>query len=393
LSNKKLKQIKTAKEVADVVPAAEQPAKTTVGNPALTKTLADLNKKFNCQMVGLYKDLKEDAKKVKKVSTGIMTLDEALGGGLPLGRIVEIYGPEAGGKTVTATYLAIQVQKILHKAVAVIDLEHTFDAEVAELNGLDIENLILAAPDSGEQAFEIVEALVRCGQVGLIVFDSVASATPQSELEKDIFDSVIGSLARLMSTCLKKLVPIVRQSECTVVFINQLREKVGVMYGNPETQPGGRALKFYSSIRIDVRPDGYLNDTGKSQAEMKEAAGHKIKAYIRKNKVGRPFKTAEFDLYYGVGIDLEKDVIKMGIAKGVIEKCGAWFSYISNDGELIKLQGEDNITNALKEKKLIDEVRERVLQVINKEQEREPEFLEGDDNGDDEEAIPDSKYC
>ncbi len=268
---------------------------------------------------------------VSAVPTGSIALDLALGiGGLPKGRIIEIYGPESSGKTTLALSVVAQVQKQEGQA-AFIDAEHALDPVYAKALGVDIENMLVSQPDSGEQALEICDALVRSGAVDIIVIDSVAALVPQQEIDGDMGASHVGLQARLMSQALRKLSGTIAKTNCIVIFINQLREKVGVMYGNPETTTGGRALKFYASVRIDIR---------KSEALKKgtEVYGNRVKCKIVKNKVAPPFTVAEFDILYGQGISKSSEILDMGVTLGILEKSGAWFYY---DGNRIG-QGKEN---------------------------------------------------
>ena len=271
------------------------------------------------------------------IPTGCLSLDIALGiGGLPCGRIVEIYGPESSGKTTVALHCIAQAQKAGGIA-AFVDAEHALDPVYAKKLGVDLDNLYVSQPDTGEQALDITDALVRSGAVDLIVIDSVAALTPKAEIEGDMGDTYVGLQARLMSQALRKLTGIINKSHTCVIFINQLREKVGVMFGNPETTPGGRALKFYASVRIDVRKADALKD---SDGIM----GNQTKAKVVKNKLAPPFKTAEFDILYGEGISQEGCIIDLGTACGVIGKNGAWFSY---EGERIA-QGRERMREWLR---------------------------------------------
>ena len=271
------------------------------------------------------------------IPTGCLSLDIALGiGGLPCGRIVEIYGPESSGKTTVALHCIAQAQKAGGIA-AFVDAEHALDPVYAKKLGVDLDNLYVSQPDTGEQALDITDALVRSGAVDLIVIDSVAALTPKAEIEGDMGDTYVGLQARLMSQALRKLTGIINKSHTCVIFINQLREKVGVMFGNPETTPGGRALKFYANVRIDVRKADALKD---SDGIM----GNKTKAKVVKNKLAPPFKTAEFDILYGEGISQEGCIIDLGTACGVIGKNGAWFSY---EGERIA-QGRERMREWLR---------------------------------------------
>ena len=274
---------------------------------------------------------------IEVIPTGCLSLDIALGvGGIPRGRIVEIYGPESSGKTTVALHAIAQAQKAGGIA-AFVDAEHALDPVYAKKLGVDLENLYVSQPDTGEQALDIVDALVRSGAVDLIVVDSVAALTPKAEIEGDMGDSHVGLQARLMSQALRKLTGFINKSKTCVIFINQLREKVGVMFGNPETTPGGKALKFYASIRIDVRKGEALKD---SDGIM----GNKTKAKIVKNKLAPPFKTAEFDILYGEGISQEGYIIDLGVACDVIGKSGAWFSY---EGEKVA-QGRERMREWLR---------------------------------------------
>ena len=272
------------------------------------------------------------------ISTGSLNLDFALGiGGIPKGCVIEIYGPEASGKTTLATHIIANAQ---HKGgvAAIVDAEHTFDSEYAAKLGVDTERLLISQPDYGEQGLEIVDRLVKTGGVDVIVVDSVAALVPKAELEGEMGDSKMGLHARLMSQALRKLTALVAKSNTTVIFINQLREKIGVMFGNPETTTGGNALKFYASIRLDIRKIGVIKDG-------EEAIGNQIKVKVVKNKVAPPFRSAEFNLIYGEGIDSYMEVIEASVALGVAQKSGSWFSY-NND----KLgQGRDAVKVLLKD--------------------------------------------
>ncbi len=292
---------------------------------------------------------------VDAIPTGSLTLDAALGvGGLPRGRIIEIYGPESSGKTTVALHVVAEAQKRGGEA-AFIDAEHALDPVYAEKLGVDIDNLIVAQPDTGEQALDICEALVRSGALDVIVIDSVAALVPKAEIEGEMGDAHVGLLARLMSQALRKLTGIISKSGTVVIFINQLREKVGVVYGNPETTPGGRALKFFSSVRLDVRrQEAIKNGT--------EIIGNKTKVKIVKNKVAPPFKEAEFDILYGQGISKEGNILDVAVDSGIIKKSGAWFSY---NGEKIG-QGRDNVRKYMVEnKEFCADIERQVRELLN----------------------------
>lgn len=274
------------------------------------------------------------------IPTGSLSFDAALGvGGVPRGRVVEIFGPESGGKTTLALHIIAEAQKTGGMA-AFIDAEHALDSTYARKLGVDVDNLLVSQPDSGEQALEIAEMLVRSGGLDVCVVDSVAALVPKAELEGEMGDSHMGLQARLMSQALRKLTGIVSKSKTSMIFINQIREKIGIMFGNPETTTGGRALKFYASVRVDVRRIAAIKDG-------EEVTGSRTKVKVVKNKVAPPFREAEFDIMYGVGISKEGDLIDMGVEKGIIEKTGAWFSY---KGERLG-QGRENVKQFLKENK------------------------------------------
>ncbi|MDO4265032.1 MAG: recombinase RecA [Eubacteriales bacterium] len=275
---------------------------------------------------------------IETVPTGALSLDIALGlGGVPRGRVVEIYGPESSGKTTVALHMVAEVQK-QGGIAGFIDAEHALDPVYAGNIGVDIDNLYISQPDNGEQALEIADTMVRSGAVDIIIIDSVAALVPRKEIEGEMGDSVVGLQARLMSQALRKLTGVISKSNCIVVFINQLREKVGVMFGNPETTTGGRALKFYASVRMDVRRVETLK-------QGTEAVGNHVKVKIVKNKIAPPFKEAEFDIMYGRGISREGDVLDLAVKEGLVEKSGAWFAY---QGEKIG-QGRENAKIYLQE--------------------------------------------
>ena len=275
---------------------------------------------------------------IEAIPTGSMTLDLALGiGGIPRGRIVELYGPESSGKTTVALHCIAETQK-MGGEVAFIDVEHALDPVYAAKLGVDIDNLLVSQPDSGEQALEIAEALARSGAIDCIVIDSVAAMVTKAEIDGDMGDTHVGQLARLMSQAMRKLTAVLSKSNCAAIFINQIREKIGVIYGNPETTPGGRALKFYASVRMDVRK-------GEAIKNGSEIIGNRTRVKIVKNKVAPPFKECEFDIMYGEGISRTGEVLDLAVDLGVVKKGGAWFSY--NDEKLG--QGRDNAKIFLKE--------------------------------------------
>ena len=275
---------------------------------------------------------------IQVIPTGCLDLDMALGvGGLPRGRVVEIYGPESSGKTTVALHVVAEAQRAGGVA-AFIDAEHALDPVYARKLGVDVDQLYVSQPDTGEQALEICEALVRSGAIDVVVIDSVAALVPKAEIDGEMGDSFVGLQARLMSQALRKLTGIVNKTNCTCIFINQLREKVGVMYGNPETTPGGRALKFYASVRIDIRRGEQLKDGS-------NVVGNRTKAKIVKNKVAPPFRVAEFDILYGEGISKEGSLLDNAVALDIIHKSGAWFSY----GDQRIGQGRENTRKYLKE--------------------------------------------
>ena len=279
----------------------------------------------------------EMVQQVEAVSSGCLTLDSALGiGGFPKGRIIEIYGPESSGKTTVALHAVAEVQKTGGTA-AFIDAEHALDPMYASKLGVAIEDLYISQPDSGEQALEILETLVRSGAIDIVVVDSVAALTPQAEIDGEMGDSHVGLQARLMSQALRKLTAVASKSKCTIIFINQLREKVGVMYGNPEVTTGGKALKFYATVRIDIRKTDALKDGT-------EIVGNHVKAKIVKNKVAPPFKVAEFDIMYGTGISALGCMVDVAVEKGIIQKSGSWFSY--NDEKIG--QGRERVLDYLR---------------------------------------------
>jgi recombination protein RecA len=276
--------------------------------------------------------------RVAAIPTGAINLDAATGvGGIPRGRITEIYGPESSGKTTLTLHLAANVQK-MGGVAAYVDAEHALDIDYAKKLGVDIENLLVSQPDTGEQALEIVESLVRSGAVDIVVIDSVAALVPKAEIEGEMGESHMGLQARLMSQALRKLAGAINRSNCAVVFINQLREKIGILFGNPETTTGGKALKFYASLRLDIRRIGPVK-------ERETVVGNHVRVKVVKNKVAPPFRQAEFDIEYGVGISSEGCLIDLGIEHGIVQKSGAFFSY---DGERLG-QGRNNAKAFLRE--------------------------------------------
>ncbi len=326
---------------------------------ALESALKQIEKQFGAGAImrmGASEHLKVDA-----ISTGSLTLDIATGiGGLPKGRIVEIYGPESSGKTTLALHCVAEAQKAGGEA-AFIDAEHALDPIYAENLGVDVDSLLVSQPDNGEQALEITEQLVRSGAIDIIVVDSVAALVPKSEIEGEMGDSHVGLHARLMSQALRKLAGAINKSNCVIIFINQLREKVGVIYGNPEVTTGGRALKFYASMRIDVRRVEQIKAPGN------EFVGSRTRAKIVKNKVAPPFKQAEFDIMYGTGIDKDGEICDLAVNLGIIKKSGSWFSY----GEQ-RFQGRDKLKDLIKnDKAFAAEIEGKVLEQMKSETEKE----------------------
>ena len=313
-------------------------------NKALETALSQIEKQFG---KGAVMKLGQNTHmNVGHVSTGSLSLDIALGiGGLPRGRIVEIYGPESSGKTTLSLHCIAEGQKNGGN-VAFIDVEHALDPVYAAALGVDVDSLLVSQPDTGEDALEIAEALIRSGAIDVIVIDSVAALVPKAEIEGEMGDSHVGLQARLMSQALRKLAGAINKSNCVAIFINQLREKVGVMYGSPEVTPGGRALKFYSSVRIDIR----RVETLKSNGEM---IGSRTRAKVVKNKIAPPFKEAEFDIMYGEGISRVGELIDLAVKADVVQKSGAWFNY----GDIRLGQGRDNVKELLKSN---DELREKI---------------------------------
>ena len=316
---------------------------------ALDAALAQIEKQFG---KGAVMKLGDPATQmnVETIPTGSLSLDIALGlGGIPKGRIVEIYGPESSGKTTVTLHMIAEVQR-RGGIAGFIDAEHALDPAYAKNIGVDIDNLYISQPDNGEQALEITETMVRSGAIDIVVVDSVAALVPKAEIDGDMGDSHVGLQARLMSQALRKLTAVISKSNCTVIFINQLREKVGVMFGNPETTTGGRALKFYSTIRLDVRRIESLKQAG-------EVVGNRTRVKVVKNKIAPPFKEAEFDIMFGEGISKVGDILDLAADINIVNKSGAWFAY---EGNKIG-QGRENAKNFLKENtKICDEIEKKV---------------------------------
>lgn len=357
-----------AKKQPTVIPVTEEERVK-----ALDTAKSQLTKKFG---EGIIMKLGENTHmNVQAVHTGSIALDMALGiGGVPKGRIIEIYGPESSGKTTLALHILAEVQKEGGEA-AFIDAEHALDPLYAKALGVDIDNLLVSQPDSGEDALEICEVLVRSGAISAIVIDSVAALTPQQEIEGDMGSTHVGLQARLMSQAMRKLSSVVSKTQCIIIFINQIREKVGVMYGNPEVTTGGRALKFYSSVRIEVRKGEILKNGN-------ESYGARTKAKVVKNKCAPPFRSAEFDILYGKGISRSGELVDIGVQLDIIKKSGAWFSY---NGERLG-QGKENARIAIEENPaLFAEIDAKIRSMQEQIPLGEEEFeLADDEDGDDE---------
>ncbi|WMJ08823.1 recombinase RecA [Nitrosomonas sp. sh817] len=320
---------------------------------ALDAALAQIEKQFGKGSI-MRLGANDVAYDIQVVSTGSLGLDIALGvGGLPRGRIIEIYGPESSGKTTLTLQVIAEMQKIGGTA-AFIDAEHALDPQYAQKIGVNVQELLISQPDNGEQALEIADMLVRSGSVDIIVIDSVAALTPRAEIEGDMGDPQMGLQARLMSQALRKLTANIKRSNTMVIFINQIRMKIGVMFGNPETTTGGNALKFYASVRLDIRRTGSIKDG-------EETIGNETRVKVVKNKVAPPFKQADFDILYGEGISRESEIIELGVQHKLIDKSGAWYAY---KGEKIG-QGKDNVRTYLKEhKEMAQEIEQKIRAIV-----------------------------
>ena len=361
---------------------AEKPEKAEKaeksGDPAVEKakalalTLEKLDKAFGKGTVMKLSDQKVND--VPAISTGSLSLDIALGiGGLPRGRVVEIYGPESSGKTTLTMHAIAEAQKAGGTA-AFIDAEHAFDPSYAKKLGIDVDNLLIAQPDNGEQALEIADQLISSGAIDIIVIDSVAALVPKGELEGDMGDSKVGLHARLMSQALRKLTGTINKTNCLCIFINQLREKIGVMFGSPETTTGGNALKFYASVRLDIRRIGQIKE------DKDNVTGNRTKVKVVKNKVAPPFKVVEFDIIYGQGISKVGEIVDLGVDMGIIGKSGSWFSY---DGNKIGQGREAVKTLLLDNPELADTIEAKIRQMAKGDEAVIPVDMSGPEDGED----------
>ncbi len=348
MADKKPKKVDATKDITKESSSADGKSK------ALGLALDTIEKQFGKGSIMKMGD--SYAEKVECIPTGSLSLDLALGGGIPKGRIIEIYGPESSGKTTLTLHAIAQIQRQGGTA-AFIDAEHALDPAYAKRIGVDVENLLLSQPDNGEQALEIVETLVRSNAVDLIVVDSVAALVPRAEIEGDMGDSHMGLQARLMSQALRKLTGVISRSKGTVIFINQIRMKIGVMFGNPETTTGGNALKFYASVRMDIRRIAQIK-------QGENIVGNRTRVKVVKNKIAPPFRQAEFDIMYNKGISRSGDVLDLAVEHDIVEKAGAWFAY--NDGKIG--QGREATKTYLEENpKVLDEIAKKVSDAAAKE--------------------------
>ena len=361
-----------AKKAAVKKPTGGRIADMDEKRKALDMAMAHLEKDFGS---GTIMRLGDDAvQDVEVIPTGSIGLDYALGvGGLPRGRITEIYGPESSGKTTLAIHVIAEAQK-MGGICAIVDAEHAFDRFYAEKLGVDVNNLWIAQPDNGEQALDIAEQLINSGAIDVLVVDSVAALTPKAEIEGEMGDKNVGLHARLMSQAMRKLTGTIAKTRTCCIFINQIREKIGLMFGNPETTTGGNALKFYSSVRLEIRASGFIKDG-------EQAVGRPAKVKVDKNKVAPPFMKAEFELLFGEGISRVGEIVDLGVEKGIIQKSGAWFSY--NGSKLG--QGRDAVKRVLKENQaLADEIAEKITAKLNEDRDSRRSsgnpFLPGNDN-------------
>ena len=349
-------------------------AENTEKKKALEAAMSQIEKQFGKGSVMKLGEFK--AMEIEAIPTGALSLDIALGiGGVPRGRIIEVFGPESSGKTTLALHIVAEAQKMGGEA-AFIDAEHALDPVYAKKLGVDIDNLIVSQPDTGEQALEITESLVRSGALDVIVVDSVAALVPKAEIDGDMGDSHMGLQARLMSRALRKLAGAINKSKTVLIFINQLREKIGIMFGNPETTTGGRALKFYASVRMDIRKIENIKQDG-------EVKGNRVRVKVIKNKVAPPFREAEFDIVYGQGISKEGNILDMAVNLDIVEKAGSWFSY---NGERIG-QGRENVKRYLHENpEMLEDIEEKVRENFAKafEQSLGEELPSKEDNDDEE---------